>query len=75
MAENTKRSLFGLDGITGMLIATGLLLAILFMLVTNAIMVQRVSATKAYDPSPVVNSLDNVKMKSTDNAKYAIEKL
>ncbi len=75
MAENTKRGAFGLNGITGMLIATALLLSILAFLVTNAIAVQRASITKPYDPSPIVNSLDNVKKISTDNAKYDISKL
>jgi hypothetical protein len=75
MAENTNRNLFALNGITGMLIATALLLTILFMLVSSAITIQRDSAVKPYDPSPIVNSLDNVKMKSTDNSKFAIENL
>jgi len=75
MAENTNRGLFTLNGITGMLIATVLLLSILAFLVMNAIAVQRVSITKPYDPSPIVNSLDNVKMISKENAKYDISKL
>jgi len=37
MAENTSRGLFTLNGITGMLIATILLLSILAFLVMNAI--------------------------------------
>jgi len=74
MAENTSRGLFKLNGITGMLIATLLLLGILAFLVMNAINVQRVSITKPYDPTPVVSSLDNVKMISTDNAKFDISK-
>ncbi len=45
------------------------------MLVSSAITIQRDSAVKPYDPSPIVNSLDNVKMKSTDNSKFAIENL
>ncbi len=44
MAENTNRNLFALNGITGMLIATALLLTILFMLVSSAITIQRDSA-------------------------------
>jgi len=74
MAENTSRGLFGLSGITGMLIATVLLLSILAFLVMNAIAVQRDSITKPYDPTPITSSLDNVKMISTDNAKFDISK-
>ncbi len=74
MAENTSRGLFKLNGITGMLIATLLLLAILAFLVTKAIGVQRAEAKHFYDPAPIVNSLDNVKMISTDNAKFDLSK-
>jgi len=73
--ENTNRNAWGINGVLGMLIATALLLGILFFLVSTAIKIQRAEATHYYDPSPVVNSLDNVKMISTDNAKFAIEKL
>ena len=75
VAENTKRGLFRLDGITGMLIATLLLLSILAGLTVWGIQVQSASATKPYDPTPVTKSLDNVKMISTENAKFAIDKL
>ena len=75
MAENTSRGLFTLSGITGMLIATLLLLAILAFLVTKAIGVQRAEAKHFYDPAPIVNSLDNVKMISKENAKYDLSKL
>lgn len=75
MAENTRRGLFTLSGITGMLIATVLLLSILAFLVMNAIAVQQKQAKNFYDPAPIVNSLDNVKMISTDNAKYDLSKL
>ncbi len=75
MAENTRRGLFTLNGITGMLIATLLLLSILAFLTAEAIKVQRVSITKPYDPAPIVNSLDNVKENSKANAKYDISKL
>ena len=74
MAENTSRGLFKLNGITGMLIATILLLSILAFLVTTAVKVQRDSITKPYDATPIVSSLENVKMKSTDNAKFDISK-
>ena len=70
MAENTSRGLFTLNGITGMLIATALLLGILAYLTINAINIQRAEAKHYYDPTPVVSSLDNVKMISKENAKY-----
>ncbi len=75
MAENTSRGLFTLSGITGMLIATLLLLSILAYLTMSAISVQRAEAKHYYDPAPIVNSLDNVKMISKDNAKYDLSKL
>ena len=74
MAENTSRGLFNLSGITGMLIATLLLLSILAFLTMNAIGMQKAEAKHFYDPTPVVSSLDNVKMISTDNAKFDISK-
>jgi len=73
VAENTKRNPFGLNGILGMLIATALLLSILVFLVSWAISVQKQEAKHFYDPAPIVNSLDNVKMKSKDNAKFAFQ--
>jgi succinate dehydrogenase/fumarate reductase cytochrome b subunit len=71
MAENTSRSVFSLHGITGMLIATVLLLSILVFLTINAIGVQQANATNAYDPTPITSNLDNVKMRSTENAQHA----
>ncbi|MFA6760555.1 MAG: DUF4006 family protein [Sulfuricurvum sp.] len=44
-----KRGVFTLNGMTGMLIATGLLLAILFVLVAKSIDVQSANATNFYD--------------------------
>lgn len=46
---NENRSIFSIDGITGMLIATALLLAILAFLSLWAISVQKESATNFYD--------------------------
>ncbi len=74
MAENTSRGLFTLNGITGMLIATILLLSILAFLVMNAIAIQAKEAKHYYDPAPIVNSLDNVKMISKENAKFDLSK-
>jgi hypothetical protein len=73
MAENTKRGVFSLSGVTGMLIATVLLLAILGALTVWGLMVQQASATNYYDPAPIVGNLDNVKMNSKANADYAFQ--
>jgi len=73
MAENTRRGLFTLSGITGMLIATVLLLSILVVLVTLAIQTQQAQATNFYDPAPIVGSLDNVKTTSKANADFAFK--
>ena len=69
MAENTSRGLFKLNGITGMLIATLLLLSILAFLVTNAIKVENAAIKKPYDPTFFTKDLDTVKMISKDNLK------
>jgi len=71
--ENVKRSLFGLNGILGMLIATLLLLGILAFLVTWAIKVQRISQVNPYDPTPIVSNLDNLKANSKDNKQFAFK--
>ncbi len=71
VTENTNRNAFGINGVLGMLIATALLLSILAFLITKAIGVERAQATHAYDPAPLWNSLDNVKMKSKANKQFA----
>jgi len=71
VTENTNRNVFGINGILGMLIATALLLSILAFLVTKAIGIQRAEAKHYYDPAPIVGNLDNIKMISKDNAKFA----
>ena len=73
MAENTSRSVFSIHGITGMLIATVLLLSILVFLTINAIGVQQANATNAYDPTPITSSLDNVKMRDVNNKDFAFQ--
>ncbi len=73
MAENTNRSLFGLNGVAGMLIATLLLLSILAFLTVWGLSVQQKSAQNPYDPTPIVSNLDNVKMISKDNAQFAFK--
>lgn len=64
---NENRSLFGLNGITGMLIATTLLLSILAFLTVNALSVQHDNADNYYK---IVNE-KSIKMFSVDNAKQA----
>ncbi len=71
--ENISRNVFGINGILGMLIATGLLLAILVYLTIGAINIQRKSATKYYDPAPIVSNLDNLKAKSVENKNFAFK--
>ena len=73
MAENTNRGVFGLHGVTGMLIATVLLLSILVVLTVWGLSVQQKSASNFYDPTPITGSLDNVKMNSTENANFAFK--
>jgi len=66
MNEN-ERGLFSLlHGITGMLVATVLLLTILAVLVFNAVVVQQNEAQNFYK---VNQSLDALKANSTDNLK------
>ncbi len=62
---NENRSVFALDGVTGMLIATVLLLSILGFLVTLAIGAQQHNATTYY-------KIDEKQLKkiSVDNAKH-----
>ena len=73
MADNTSRSLFSLHGITGMLVATLLLIGILVLSTAWSINVQQTSAAKYYDPTPITGSLDNVKMISKENANFAFK--
>jgi len=73
MAENTNRGVFGIHGVTGMLIATVLLLSILVGLTVWGIGVQQKSASNFYDPSSITSSLDNVKENSQENANFAFQ--
>ena len=71
MAENTNRSVFGLNGVTGMLIATVLLLTILVGLTVWGLQVQQGSATKAYSAKDYGKlTQDNKEI----NEKLAIER-
>jgi len=73
VTENTNRAVFGLHGVTGMLIATVLLLSILVVLTVWGIGVQQGSASNFYDPTPITGSLDNVKQDSKENANFAFQ--
>lgn len=66
MMEN-ERGLFALGGITGMLIATVLLLSILGALTVFGIQVQNTQATNFYKINQDINAIKAI---STDNAKY-----
>lgn len=66
---NENRSVFALDGITGMLIATVLLLSILAVLTVLGIGAQNASATNFYD----IKDEQSIKMISTDNASHLVD--
>jgi hypothetical protein len=66
---NENRSIFALDGITGMLIATVLLLSILAVLTILGIGAQNASATNFYD----IKDEQSIKMISTENAKHLVD--
>ncbi|MBU1657759.1 DUF4006 family protein [bacterium] len=66
---NENRSIFALDGITGMLIATVLLLIILAVLTVWGLGVQNASATNFYD----IKDEQSIKMFSTENAKHVVD--
>ncbi len=63
-----NRSVFALDGITGMLIATVLLLSILAGLTVWGLGVQQGSATNFYQ----VENEKDIKMFSTENAAHRV---
>lgn len=64
--ENTNRNVFALNGVTGMLIATVLLLAILAVLTCLGISAQKEVAQKPY----TVENPSGIQMKSVENAKH-----
>ncbi len=66
---NENRNIFTLDGITGMLIATALLLSILVGLSIGAINVQHDNATNFYD----IKDESSIQMRSTENTKHLID--
>lgn len=64
--ENTNRNVFALNGVTGMLIATVLLLSILGVLTWWGISVQQDVANKPYS----LQNPSGIQMKSVDNANH-----
>jgi hypothetical protein len=66
---NENRSVFALDGVTGMLIATVLLLTILVGLTIWGVSVQNGSANNFYD----IKDEQLIKMNSVDNAKHLVD--
>ena len=66
---NENRSVFALNGVTGMLIATALLLSILAGLTVGALGVQQANATNFYD----IKDETSIKMNSVDNIKHLVD--
>ena len=66
---NENRSIFSLDGITGMLIATVLLLVILVFLSISAVSVQQESATNFYD----IKDETSIKMIGSKQADHIVD--
>ena len=65
---NENRSIFALDGITGMLIATALLLGILVFLSMGAMSVAQANSENFYK----VKDEKNIKRISTENYKHIV---
>jgi len=66
---NENRSVFALDGVTGMLIATVLLLAILAVLTVMGLGVQQANASNFYD----IKDEQSIRMNSVENAKHLVD--
>ena len=66
---NENRSLFALDGITGMLIATLLLLGILAGLTVWGFAVRKDNGDNYYK----IVDVTSIKMNSVDNAKHMVD--
>ncbi len=63
---NENRSIFALDGLTGMLIAVVLLLSILAFLTISALGAQQRNADNYYQ----IEDEQSIRMNSVDNAKH-----
>jgi len=66
---NENRSVFSIHGVTGMLIATVLLLSILVGLTTLGLGVQQSNAANYYE----IKDEKSIKMFSTENAKHIVD--
>lgn len=66
---NENRSVFSIHGVTGMLIATVLLLSILVGLTIWALNVQTANAENFYK----IENESSIKMFSTENAKHIVD--
>ena len=66
---NENRSVFSIHGVTGMLIATVLLLSILVGLTIWGLDVQNANAANYYD----IKDETSIKMFSVDNAKHVVD--
>ncbi len=66
---NENRSVFALDGVTGMLIATVLLLTILAVLTVMGLGVQQANASNFYD----IKDEQSIRMNSVENAKHLVD--
>jgi len=66
---NENRSVFALDGVTGMLIATVLLLSILAVLTVMGLGVQQANASNYYD----IKDEKSIKMNSVENIKHLVD--
>jgi hypothetical protein len=69
MMENENRSLFSLDGITGMLIAVVLLLSIVGVLTYFSVVTQAANANNFYK----IDNEKEIQMFSTDSAKHVVD--
>jgi len=70
MENKTRRMCFNLNGLTGGIIATLLLLGVLAFLTINAIRVQQENATKFYQ----LQDENNIQTNSVDNIKHRVMK-
>ena len=66
---NENRSVFALDGVTGMLIATVLLLSILVVLTMSAMSVQNANAENFYQ----IKDEKSIKMIDTTSASHLVD--
>ena len=66
---NENRSVFALDGVTGMLIATVLLLTILAVLTVLGLGVQNANASNYYD----IKDEQSIRMNSVENTKHLVD--